>query len=61
MALNWRTMSLEKPHDEQVCLVKMKHGIHEGCWSASDKCFSTYLFTDVQFSGHYWVPIEEVT
>ena len=61
MGLNWRAMTVEKPQEDQVCLVKMKHGIHEGCWSESDQSFYTYLFSDVEFIGHYWVPIEEVT
>ena len=60
MSLNWRSMKEQNPADEQVCLVDMKHGIHEGTWSESDQSFSTYLFSDITFTGHQWVPIEEV-
>jgi hypothetical protein len=60
MALNWRDMKTEKPKDGQDCLVDMKHGIHEGTWSESDQSFFTYLFNDIEFNGHRWVPIEEV-
>ena len=60
MSLQWRKMSLEKPQPEQDCLVVTKHGIYEGRWNEDDQYFETYFFQDICFSGHQWVPIEEV-
>lgn len=57
--LNWKKLSDEKPKDQQQCLVKMKHGIVEGCYDATEETFSIYLWTDITFYGTSWVPIEE--
>ena len=60
MSLDWRSMAQEKPQDDQDCLVDMKHGIHQGTWNEKDGYFTAYLFSDIEFSGYRWVPIEEV-
>jgi hypothetical protein len=60
MKIEWRDCMKELPEDGQDCLVDMKHGVHEGTWHQADGYFETYLFSDICFSGHRWIPIEEL-
>lgn len=56
----WISVNERLPNHGQDCLVKMKHGIHEGTWDAVDGVFSTYIFREVEFYGIEWMPIEDI-
>jgi hypothetical protein len=58
--INWRNIENEEPEHDQKCLVKMKHGIMDGYYDSKNKTFSTYKFTDIDYYGHYWIPITEI-
>ena len=59
--MNWRKIGIEKPKDQQECLVKMHRGIHQATYCIKSNYFSTYLLNqEISFYGREWVPIEEL-
>lgn len=57
--MNWRLMTEERPEDGQECLTKMKHGIIQGHYDASDGTFTGYYWSDIEWWAKAWMPIEE--